>query len=323
MPKATAVAHAIQGLVKYHGLKDRGLRIPFHDSISVCAEALTTRATVEFDPHLSQEVIEVNGRPATGEETARIVAVVSPLRTLASTRDHFRLVSVNNLTQGKGLGFSASAFASISLASAVALGVRIEPERLSEIARLGAGSASRSLVGGFSIWYARRKGRSYAAQILSGTSIRLAMGIVPIHSKVKTEEAHEETVSSPFFTARLKEVRITLRRMLRAIAEGNLDEIGRLTEAESLSLHAVTMTGKGGVLLMAPETICVIREVLAMRVRDHIPVWYSLDTGPSVYLNTYPEFIDTVCDRIERSVPVKALKSSVGGPAHTTEDHLF
>jgi phosphomevalonate decarboxylase len=45
--KATAIAHPIQGLVKYHGLKDAKLRIPFHDSISVCMQALCTTTTVE------------------------------------------------------------------------------------------------------------------------------------------------------------------------------------------------------------------------------------------------------------------------------------
>src|SRR5438094_847640 len=46
--KATAVAHPIQGLIKYHGLADPVLRLPFHDSISVCTAPLTSRTTVEF-----------------------------------------------------------------------------------------------------------------------------------------------------------------------------------------------------------------------------------------------------------------------------------
>jgi mevalonate pyrophosphate decarboxylase len=111
--------------------------------------------------------------------------------------------------------------------------------------------------------------------------------------------------------------------MLRAIHAGDVEEIGRLAEADSLSLHAVTMTGKSGLLLLAPETIFVIREVRAMRETDHIPVWYSLDTGPSVYINTYPEFIDTVCNRIQRNVSLEVLKSGVGGPAYISDDHLF
>ncbi len=317
------MAHAIQGLVKYHGLKDKKRRIPFHDSISVCAETLTTRATVEFERAYSEDIIEINGTRATSGEAARVLAVVSPLRALAKTKDHFKLSSVNNLTQGKGLGFSASAFASISLASSAALGLDFNLERLSEIARLGAGSASRSLVGGFSILYANKNGRSFARQLASANNLNLAMAVIPIASQVKTEKAHEESVGSPFFKARVREVRKTLQRMLRVIQEGDVDEIGRLAEAESLSLHAVTMTGKNRLLLMAPETIRVIQQIASMREADDIPVWYSLDTGPSVYVNTHPEFVDRVCSEIERSTGVQVLKSGVGGSAHTTEEHLF
>ena len=46
--KVTAIAHPMEGLIKYHGLRDHELRIPFHDSISVNIEALNTKTTVEF-----------------------------------------------------------------------------------------------------------------------------------------------------------------------------------------------------------------------------------------------------------------------------------
>lgn len=317
------MAHAIQGLAKYHGLKDKKRRIPFHDSISVCVDKLTTKATIEFAKSYPQDIAEVNGKPAGDEETARILAVISPVRALARTRNHFKLSTANSLTQGKGLGFSASAFASVALASSTALGLKVQLERLSEIARLGAGSASRSLVGGFSIWYASRRGRSYARQLPSAMQQNFAMAIVPVPSSVKTDMAHMESVGSPFFQARLSDVRARLPKMRRAIEEGDVDEVGKLAEADSLSLHAVTMTGKSRLILMAPETIHVIRQIIAMREAERIPVWYSLDTGPSVYVNTHPEFVDEVRSRIEKNTNLEVLKSDVGGPAYTMEEHLF
>ena len=53
MSKATAVAHPIQGLLKYHGLRDKELRLPMHDSISVCTAPFETRTTVELRDDLS------------------------------------------------------------------------------------------------------------------------------------------------------------------------------------------------------------------------------------------------------------------------------
>jgi mevalonate pyrophosphate decarboxylase len=199
----------------------------------------------------------------------------------------------------------------------------MQPERLSEFARLGAGSASRSLVGGFSIWYANKYGSSYAEQLPTGKNMKLAMAIVPIPSQVRTDTAHEESVTSPFFSARLKEVGNVLRSMQRAVKAGEVDEIGRLAEAESLRLHAITMTGKSGLVLMAQETIGIIQGVISLREMDRIPVWYSLDTGPSVYINTHAENIDAVCAEIRKYTNFPILKSKVGGPARTIEDHLF
>jgi diphosphomevalonate decarboxylase len=196
-------------------------------------------------------------------------------------------------------------------------------ERLSEIARLGAGSASRSLVGGFAIWYANRNGRSYARQLASEKKLDLAMAIVPIPSPVKTDMAHRESVSSPFFKSRVKEVKRNLKKMRSAILKRDVDEVGRLAEADSLSLHAVTMTGKSRLFLMAPGTVSVIKHIEAMRESEHIPVWYSLDTGPSVYVNTHPEFVDEVCREIRASTNLGVIKSGVGGPAWTIEEHLF
>lgn len=309
--------------MKYHGLKDNKRRIPYHDSISVCAEQLTTKTTIEFDEKYHDDIVEINGKTASGVEEARVLAVVSPLRSLAKNTMHFKLSSKNSLPQGKGLGFSASAFASIAQASSSAQGLKIRPDALSEIARLGAGSASRSLVGGFSIWYANKQGRSYAEQLPAGKGLNFAMAVVPIPSQIRTDLAHEESITSPFFHARLKEVEKALPKMLRAIKSGNLAEIGELAESESLSLHAVTMTGKSGLVLMAQETIGIVQGIIALRERNRIPVWYSLDTGPSVYVNTSADNIDTVCDEIRNYTNYPVLKSGVGGPARTIEDHLF
>jgi phosphomevalonate decarboxylase len=102
-----------------------------------------------------------------------------------------------------------------------------------------------------------------------------------------------------------------------------LAEVCKLAEADSLNLHAVTMTGKRGFLLISPETINVIRRVKAMREDQGIPVWYSMNSGPSVFLNTQPEYLQKVCDDIETNTHLPIIKSEVGGPARTLDKHLF
>ena len=309
--------------MKYHGLKNKKLRLPFHDSISVCVKELTTTATVDFSPQYTEDTIQINGNIAKGTEAQRVIVVIDALRKLKKTKDHVKIVSKNNLENAKGVGFSAAAFASIAFAASNALNLKIDRSRLSEIARLGAGSASRSLVGGFSIWYANKRGRSFAQQLDDGTRIKLAMGIVPLVSPIKTDVAHEESATSPFFTSRVKTVQAAIPKMIHAIKGGDIGEVCKLAETDSLSLHAVTMTGRQGLVLESPETINIIRRVRTLREEKGIPVWYSMDTGPSVFLNTQPEYLDKVCDDIESNLNVPIIRSGVGGPAHAVDQHLF
>jgi diphosphomevalonate decarboxylase len=323
VPKATAVAHTIQGLLKYHGLKNKRLRLPFHDSISVCVKELTTTATVDFSPEYTEDVVQINGNLAKGTEAERVMVVIDALRKLENTDDHVKIVSKNNLEKAKGVGFSAAAFASVAFAASNALNSKINLSRLSEIARLGSGSASRSLVGGFSIWYANRNGRSFAQQLDDGTRVKLAMGIVPLASPIRTDVAHEESTTSPFFTSRVRTVNAAIPEMVRAIKKGDMAKVCELAEADSLNLHAVTMTGRQGLVLVSPETINVIQRVKTLREVKGIPVWYSLDTGPSVFINTQPEYLDEVCDDIESNANVPIMKSGVGGAAHSIDQHLF
>jgi len=70
--KATAKAHPIQGLVKYHGLRDEELRLPYHDSISVCTAPSRTVTTAAFEPEREQDRYLVDGEAIEGRGAERI-----------------------------------------------------------------------------------------------------------------------------------------------------------------------------------------------------------------------------------------------------------
>jgi diphosphomevalonate decarboxylase len=320
--KATAKAHPIQGLIKYHGLKDPVLRIPFHDSISVCAAALSTVTTIETNEELKENLIIVNGEKITGNAKERVEAVLQKLKKMADYRGFFKVVSENSLTEGKGLGFSASGFAALGLAASTSLKLDLDDVSLCEAVRLGAGSATRSLVGGFAIWYADKNGKSYAEQIAEPEAVDLTMVIIPIQSSFKTDEAHFEALSSPLFESRLKNISSMVESMKKAIVENDVPTIGRLAEEDTLNLHAITMTGKSRIVLWEPETLRIIKEVVKMRA-EGIPAWYSIDTGPSVFINTLKEYGDSVVNRMQELKLPKIIVSKVGSKASLINSHLF
>ncbi len=320
--KATAIAHPIQGLIKYHGLKDTRLRIPFHDSISVCIEALHTTTTVEAINSIKKDSVIINEKKAVGPDLKRVEVVLNQLRRITGYSRHFKVVSQNSITAGKGLGFSASGFAALGTAAYAALDFEIDYISLSEIVRLGAGSATRSLAGSFAIWYADKNGKSYAEQIVKPDTVDLGIVIIPIPSPIKTDEAHSEVLSSPLFKARLKYVANIIKTMEKAVKTGDVATIGRLAEEDSLNLHASTMTGKAHMFLWEPETVRIIKEVQKIR-HEGIPAWYSIDTGPSVFVNTFMDYVETVADRLHKLGCSKIIASKVGGKPFLSSKHLF
>ncbi|MFC1505887.1 diphosphomevalonate decarboxylase [Thermoproteota archaeon] len=320
--KATVEAHPIQGLIKYHGLMDPTRRIPFHDSISICTEAMKTTTTIEIIKDLGEDEIQINGKKPHEKEKNRILTVLNELRTLSNCKDKMKIVSENSIKEGKGLGFSASGFAALGLAASKALGLSLDHITLSEIVRLGAGSATRSLAGAYALWYANKNGKSYADQIASCDSLDLSMVIVPIFSQVKTDEAHKEVLGSPLFVQRLKRIGVIVETMKRAIYLKDVAAVSRLSEEDTLNLHATTMTGNDHMILWEPETLMVIKEIVAMR-SEQLSAWYSIDTGPSVFINTFTRNAEKVASRIRKIGFNNIIISKVGDKPKITDKHLF
>lgn len=318
--KASAVAHPIQGLIKYHGLEDERLRLPFHDSISVCTAPLTTHTTIEFGEWDTSSAA-IGEDPVTGREFERISDVVRPVLRLAGSDLRFKMMSVNDFSSNIGLGASSSGFAALALASCRALGLELSDEDISRIARRGAASAARSMTGAFS---RLRRGigdeDTYSCQIGSED---LEMGIIValVPAFKRTEDAHRDAPSSPFFRSRLAEMPMMIDKMELAIRQGEVGRIGELAERDTLLLHGITMTGATEMLLWRPETMSVILKVRNMRERG-IPAFFSIDTGATVYVNTFPDRVKEVRAEIE-DLGVETIECRVGGAAREVKDHLF
>ncbi len=301
----------MQALVKYHGLKDWKLRLPYHDSISVNTTSMKTEAAID-DSRKGGVFIE--GKP-NDSANSRLQAVVSRLSPSARVTD-FRIDS-RNIPSGKakGIGYSSSAGAALTLLShRVLVGSKPDLPQLSKTARLFAASASRSLVGGFSRLYAGKDDDStYAERFADARELDLRMVIVPLASRVKTEDAHKEVLSSPFFAARVESAQKRCDLMQKAIHGNDLDEVGRLAERDTLELHALTMTGESGMVIMTEDTIRIIRRVRELR-NEGVRAYFSMQTGPSVFINTSEQDQDNVKKAIEK-LGYKAYPSGVGGEA--------
>ena len=137
--------------------------------------------------------------------------------------------------------------------------------------------------------------------------------IVPLPSAVKTEMAHEEVESSPFFRARIESAAKRCDLVEKAIRGGDLQKLGELVEQDTLELHGVTMTGKNRMIVMSADTINVITQVRELR-SNSVDAYFSMQTGPSVFINTSEEDEATVKRAISK-IGYRTLLSGVGREA--------
>lgn len=322
MYKSSAIAYPIQGLIKYHGLKDEKLRIPFNDSISVCVAPFRTHTTIEFSNQFQQDSVEIDGKIVSGREHERVLDVVNRVREAAKVSLSFRMKSVNNFPSNIGLGASSSGFAALAKSTADALNLNLSLKDLSRIARIGAGSASRAVTGGFSYWAGGDSDEtSFSYPLASIDDVPLGIIVVFIEAYKQTENAHKEVITSPFHLPRTEYVENALKQMVQAIQNKDIERIGWLAEYDTLNLHAVTMTGENASIHWRPETVRLMLEIRKMR-NEGLPVFFSIDTGATVYVNTYQNLSDEIDNRL-RSLGFRTQIGCVGGSVQTVNEHLF
>jgi phosphomevalonate decarboxylase len=308
----TVVANTMQALVKYHGMKDWKLRIPYHDSISVNTTCFYSEVKVT-EGRESKLLVE-------GQENKDALRRLQPVARKLTGRDFeelgLRIDSKNTPgIDGKGLGFSSSAGSALTFAvnHAVSKG-KPDLEQLSKISRLFAASASRTMVGGYSRLYAGKgDDDTYSVKFADEKDLPLVTVIVPLPSSVKTESAHEEVETSPFFKARIESASKRCDEVEKAIKGGDLRKLGELVEQDTLELHSVTMTGKNHMIVMSPDTIRVITKVREMR-SNSIDAYFSMQTGPSVFINTTDQDRDKVKKEISK-MGFRTVLSTVGKAA--------
>jgi phosphomevalonate decarboxylase len=317
--KATAMAHPIQGLIKYHGMRDEELRLPYHDSISVCTAPSHSKTTAAFEPDRDEDVYVIDGEAVEGRGAERIRAVVDHVRDLAGFDHRVRFESENDFPTNIGFGSSSSGFAAAAVALCEAAGLDLTHPEMSTVARRGSSSAARAVTGAFSHL---RTGmddadcRSERIETDLEDDLRIVAAEVPAFKH--TEAAHEEAAESHMFEARLAHLHEQIARMRHALREGDFEAIFELAEHDSLSLAATTMTGPAGWVYWQPETLEVFEAVRDLREED-VPVYFSTDTGASVYVNTTTEYVD----RVEGTIGDLGIDTrvwEVGGPAEVLDE---
>jgi diphosphomevalonate decarboxylase len=317
--QGTAQALPNIALIKYWGNRDQQLRLPSNPSLSMNLAGLTTTTTVEFDPALMQDVLMLGGRAISGPGLERVSRFLDQVRHMAHSRHFARVDSRNNFPAGAGMASSASGFAALALAATAAAGLTLSEANLSRLARLGSGSACRSVPGGFVEWAMGEDDRSsYATSIAPANHWNLydVVALIDLeHKSIGSTEGHAIAATSPLQAARIATVSDRLAQARSAVLARDFEALADVVELDSLMMHAVMITSSPVLMYWQPATIAVMQAVRQWRANG-LAACTTIDAGPNVHVLCTAAAASEVAIRL-RVIPGvrQVITAGVGGPA--------
>ena len=213
--------------------------------------------------------------------------------------------SENSFPHSSGIASSASGLSAIamclmSLEAALNPGLTQEfiNKKASFLARLGSGSASRSIEGPLVVWGAHPEiegssdlfGVPFPHEVHANfNNYKDAILLVDKGEKqVSSTIGHNLMIDHAYAENRFKQANENLSKMADILQRGDLKAFVSLVESEALTLHAMMLTSIPYFILMKPNTLEVIQKVWQYRQENNSNLCFTLDAGANVHL-LYPE----------------------------------
>lgn len=218
---------------------------------------------------------------------------------------HFVFKSENSFPHSSGIASSASSMSAIAHClmqlEADLMGnkdISSFNEKVSFLARLGSGSACRSVEGPLVVW-----GENEA---VSGSSdlygVKLPFEVDSVfkdyqdtillidkgEKQVSSTLGHNLMNGHPYAEQRFLQANQNIVKLVDIMRSGDLEGFMALVESEALTLHAMMMTSDPYFILMRPGTLQVIERIWKYRKETGNALCFTLDAGANVHL-LYPK----------------------------------
>jgi diphosphomevalonate decarboxylase len=317
--RATARANPNIAFIKYWGNRDEALRLPSNPSLSMNLDGLFTETTVVWDAGLEADTLRLNDRDDSGPALARVSRHLDAIRRRLELSSHASVISANNFPTGAGIASSASSFAALTVAAVAAAGAHLSERELTTIARLGSGSASRSVPTGFVEWYASDEhSGSYAESIAAPDYWDLVDVIAVVsrhHKDVGSTAGHASAYTSELQPTRVATAPERLAQAKRALLERDFPTFAEVVERDSNLMHAVMMTSQPPLFYWQPASLDVMAAVRRWRA-EGLDVCYTLDAGPNVHCICIRKDAEAVRAGLAAMSGVEEVRvAGPGGPA--------
>ena len=294
-------------LVKYWGKKEN--QVPANPSISFTLNNCKTITKLSYEKKqgsgISFDLLfegqpKESFRPKIEKFFQRIIQYLPFLKDY-----HFTIDTQNTFPHSSGIASSASGMAALAM-NLISLERLLDPtmsdeyfnQKASFLARLGSGSACRSINGSIVVWGEHAEianssdlfGVAFPDEVneifhnYQDTILLVDKGEKQVSSTV----GHDLMHGHPFAERRFAQAHENLSAIKRALASGDTTAFIAIVESEALTLHAMMMTSMTYFILMKPNTLEIINRIWNFRNETGIPVCFTLDAGANVHV-LYPE----------------------------------
>ena len=305
-------------LVKYWGKREP--QIPQNPSISFTLDACFTLTTLEFSKRKTSKEKDINFdiyfegekkeafKPKIKKFFERIYTYVPFI-----VNYDFVIHSRNSFPHSSGIASSASGMAALSLCI-MGLEKQLNPtisddfftKKASFLARLGSGSASRSIEGELVVWgkHIDIKGSNNLFGIKFPKAIH--KNFKNYHDTILLVDKGKKQISStvghnlmhqhPFAIQRFEQAHQNLAKLSKVLENGELKEFVKIIESEALTLHAMMLTSHPYFILMKPNTLSIINKIWEFRAETNTTICFTLDAGANVHV-LFPEKEKEICNQ--------------------------
>ena len=288
-------------LIKYWGKKPG--QLPMNPSLSFSLKKAQTKTSVRIEPANFRKVeFLFEGKPSSFAGRVEKYLASMSLEHDWLNNYAFYIESENTFPHSTGIASSASAYGALALCLVDLKQQVTEKEfttqqffqKASRWARLGSGSACRSVFPSFALW-GRLEGipNSTDCNAIPMTekfhpayqSLRDAVLLVDSSKKeVSSSAGHELMNAHDFKDARMAQAHSHLRQLLEVMRVGDHQRFFQLIEKEALSLHALMMTSNPSFILLNPNSLKVITKIREFRQQTRLAVGFTIDAGPNIHL---------------------------------------
>lgn len=284
----SAFAPSNIALCKYWGKRDAKLNLPVNSSLSVSLSKLGTRTEIRVCKDADRVYLNGELQPADTGFAKRVSAFFDLFRPIVGNVS-FEVRTDNTIPTAAGLASSASGFAALMMALDDWAGWGLDRKHLSMLARLGSGSASRSVYDGFVQWHAgtNADGTDSFSERIDAEWSAFRIGVLELSSAQKpigSRDGMNRTVeTSALYKSWPQQAKADLATIRDAIAAHDFSVLGKTAERNALAMHATMLAAWPPLLYLQPESIEQIHRIQRVRA-EGLEVYLTIDAGPNIKL---------------------------------------